>query len=385
MRLQLSLWRLASNKTAKKIIIPVVAGLLAVAGITTFLVQGLTSNGAGVSIVENSSSIRYGLSEANSAQTWTTKWYRVNGTYDAMCVQPHLQTPSASGIASTLDNDTLKRILLVTVPSYSSSASVNYYNLFKSSYDWGTAAANIRGLRTKIAGTGYADTYYCDYYYNMTWGDRTCDGKGVSDSVVSATNYIFAMGHMMAGINYANDAYSLNDTDKSQLSSTLASINSWFNNNYPNATKDYVLYKATPTDGSQTVAWLEYNPRQYGYARAYKYSTLDITAVSGATISYTAYDSSNQVYSSGSLQTGSSGYTSPVSTEVGGKVCFKETSAPTGFDLNSSTYCSETVAASHTSSSPLSVSIPNTPSVAGGVTIRKVRRNEWHGHERRSD
>ena len=334
------------------------------------IVKAVTTQGATVTISQTSNAIYYGdaadnYGDTGNAKIWETHWYSVTSggsTYDAMCAEASKSNPAGSAPASSMTNDLVKKIMLVTVPSYSSFASMNYYNLFKAQYDWASAAANITNLRYKTQTyKGYASSYYyCKYYYNYAYAGTNCGGKGLSDSVVSAQNYIFAMGHMMVSYKLLNDTKGLSSADVSQLDSTLASIQSFFNS-YPNAVNEFNLFTAVPSDAQlQTVAWLEYTP-SYGYVQVCKKDgdgniiTAPGTQFTIRTINSVAtYDTTDGCVTVGPLLSGTS-------------VTYSEATAPDGYKRDTGTYYT-----SVPTSGTNTVYIVNERDISGGVKIKKV-------------
>jgi len=364
------------HKTKKKILIALVT-FVAVAILTgvAFLSQRdttvrATTVGSRVDIDPSGGSIYYGVNERVTWKPWSTKWYKITSgskTYWGTCLEPEDNSPDTTGTVSTYSSQDIIRVMLVT-NRYLNQGSVNYYDLFKNSYDWGSAAANITNLRTVDTNIGSASdgnvtkNEYAQYYYGCNWYATGCPTEtapwaDLSRSLVSAENYIFAMGHMMAGRIYNNDTYALNSSDTSQLTSTLNAINSWFNRNYPNGTDGYTLYTATPNDGSlQTVGWLEYTEPTPTRIRICKKSTTgDNLSGAGFTVNGTLYT------------TGSNGCTSWITVNPG-TVSYVETSAPSGYRGYSGTQTCTAAANTDTTCNAQ----PNTKIAQAKVKIKKV-------------
>ncbi len=196
----------------------------------------------------------YGKSPLSAGwQMWSTKWYLVNtgdARHNAMCIQPdkHDATSTTATVSEITNKDELKRILLVTLADSNSGSPVNYYSEFAQTFNWDTNSNQVKCVRSLSGCDGITPNGLYGEYFNS--GHPTPE------------EYIYVLGHMMAGkINNGSYYAAYDNSDKSTLDGFISTINRWFDNNYPNATRDFRLFTAKGSDSeNQTVAWVEYDP-----------------------------------------------------------------------------------------------------------------------------
>ncbi|MBR2587409.1 VaFE repeat-containing surface-anchored protein [Candidatus Saccharibacteria bacterium] len=364
------------NKLGKKFWIPVFALLAAALIIGTFsIVRAITSSGdatwidsaASVGGYEHDGAypIYYGTDTNTSGwKPWSTRWYKVttsSGTSDAMCLEASLTTPSGSGTTSINHMD-VERIMLATVPSYSEASVAaggpDYYTLFANSFDWSSYTSQITNLMTRDTNIVYASNdsraninssgeeivKYTDYYYGCSNYYNSSCNKSLSNSEVNLTDAIFAMGHMMASGVYSSDYFGLTSADISVLSTVQYAIDTWFDNNYPNATDEYQSYTTfvSSESNTQSVGWLEYSGPTSTEFRIHKTDT-NGNDLSGATFAVYYCDDVNCRTASTLIGTyaTTNGYTDCISLDSSKvmdgyvRIRFYETVAPPGYKLDS--------------------------------------------------
>ena len=314
--------------------------------------------------------IYYGVNDHATFKPWSTYWYGIdtdgNGTvdHDAMCLQASKNEPNGSGPALLYSNTLetrMKRVMLATVPSYSAASVANggpdYYTLFKNYYDWNTATASIKNLRTRdtnirydsddsraqLNSNGEEIVKYTDYYYGCRhYYDSACN-TSLSSSIVNMSDAIFAMGHMMASGIYGNDYYAINNSQVNNVSTvtgTADSIEAWFNANYPNAHEDYKVYVSYLADSTkQTVGWLEYDPVNIEAYIKIKKVDADTNATTNGSLTvvgtkFGVYNSSNVQVDTITIGNDGTGTSSALGA---GTYTVKETQATTGYGLNGAT------------------------------------------------
>ena len=282
--------------------------------------------------------------------SWSTRKYNIHGadsggsstgliTSRGMCLQASADSPiGAYGYAAigTSSNSTYKQVIqdmLVFDQTYSSSIS----SAFLSAY--------ATDVSTALSALGLS---------------------GTSD------DNLFVLGHVTASYAYTGSHYGLTQAGQSAVAQLQNDVNSYFSSSSEASSWNLVIFN--PDTSVQAVGWLEANgstptpTTETGTIKLFKYdSTIGATssgALSGATVIVYKQGSSTTL---ATLTTGSDGYTSTYESDEGDTICFQETSAPSGYDLNSNPVCG-TIVANDTQI----VSLANTPTVKGGVKIRKV-------------
>ncbi|MBR3319004.1 VaFE repeat-containing surface-anchored protein [Candidatus Saccharibacteria bacterium] len=227
----------------------------------------------------------YGINPNHTSQTWATKWYVIKfgntlsdlnnhvNEHDAVCIEPpkqdastgiHIDPNQTGATVSELTGSTyndLKKVLLVTVPSYSNSSSGspnNYYNLFSSYLNsnytngvksgWELVAENVTCVKV-------IDQSHCSVPYNGEYYDYNRKGHPTREE------YIYIFGHILAGRFYTGQYDNLRSGNAAELNNLKTYIDRFFaQSQYANAIDDFHLFTARhATDSSkQRIAWLEY-------------------------------------------------------------------------------------------------------------------------------
>ena len=345
----------------------VLAGLLGVGIKLTQQTPSVVADSPMVEGVTPSNGLSYG--------TLTTYIYRINNglggapcwnggsgcyTSHAMCLQPTKASQVGDyGYVSSDAADAVKKIIMV------SDAAVNstIYNAFRSS-----SGIDLEAIGGQINGGVGAVTYGSGGYY--TAGQARA----------------FMVGHILAGAAYTGTIYSGYYDGISDYGTTAAlnlayqTIMDWFNSNYTDAPAQFTLNTFTPSDYThQTLGWVtgSYTPTpppvRKGYIQLLKYdnatgyqAALNGTGVlSGATFRVYKQGSSTTL---ATRTTDSSGYTPSFEANEGETICFVETSAPTGYVLDTTPVCN-TIVAGGTSY----IAFGNARETTyGGVRVRKV-------------
>ncbi|MBQ8996596.1 VaFE repeat-containing surface-anchored protein [Candidatus Saccharibacteria bacterium] len=348
----------AKIKISKKVLVGVLT-FLASAGIF-YGVFRLTTNTRATSAGKYAW-VSYGTSGTQvtyGTDTWSTQQYTVteNGVSDgtrltthAMCLEPIHQSPVGGGSTSltTNNNQEMIQIMLATDSAYGHSA-------------YSALSSNVTSVAATIT--------------NM--------------SPTSGASAIFAVGHMMVGAANGDTSH-LSATDITNINNLRTTISNWFSTNAPNDWQSYDLIVLDPNvvlDGytlanKQAVGWLELNgytptptpTTETGLIQLFKYDSMTGYAaaisngtgtLSGATFRVYKYGSSTTL---ATLTTGSNGFTPTYEADEDEVICFQETSAPSGYDLDDTPQCGTIVA-----NSTVLVNMANTPTVSGGIKIRKI-------------
>lgn len=271
----------------------------------------------------------------------TTHIYRINdgssgapcwnggGCYTsyAMCLQPGKASHVGDyGYIGSSSNQAIIKIMLVT------NAAVNptIYNAFKST------GMDLESLGSQITSAGAVN-------------------YGYGGSFTAGQARAFVVGHVLAGAVYTGTAGSyyagLSGSAASSMTQAYNTIMSWFNTNYSDAPPQYTLYTFNPSDSShQTLGWIEgsYTPTpvvQKGYIQMLKYdSATGYNAALGGTgvlggATFRVYNQSNSSVTLATRTTASNGYTPSFEAEAGQRICFVETSPPSGYTLDSTPHC----------------------------------------------
>ena len=359
--------------------------------------------------------IYYGVNEGSPQYPHTTYWYKVteldgsnvNATHDAMCLQARRTSPDGEGTV-VVNNTDIKKIMIATVPSYSSSSSgapVNYYNDF-SNYlvsqgtSWNTLTGQITNLRTRDTDqleyssnhtyanmvNGSEKARYANYYWGSTcnnmWSDscqaiiNSSDG-GLSQSQVDIRDAVFAVGHILASNTYDNDGYYRVSDSAATLNTIKDYIDAFFSQAaYSSVPDAYTAYASWVNANDQTVGWLEYQGIPTYRFRIRKVSSASTsTGLANAAFRVCEVDGSdNDVNCQGPFSTNSNGYTQYV-TVGSTKVRWYETTYPSGYTCQSPLnnqgtygycYAIENISDGDT------VVVENTPVPTAYIKIKKV-------------
>ncbi len=341
------------RKINKKFWVPI--ALLAIVGIgfgAYSVVRAISSTGDSTTITVNSNKIYYGINPDNTNQPWNTNWYNVRnntqGTdHDAMCMQAKLSTPGGSGTVH-INSKAVKYIMLATVPSYSSgTGGPDYYNDFKT---WFSSNYSYGGYN----GWSGAMRAITNLYNNDTGATHYGGESGISD-----TDRIFAIGHMLASIEYSGMDYGVESdwsSGSGELGKILSKINTYFGGLAHDPADDYTAFATWVDAETQTVGWLESSPQPPTRIKICKKDT-DGDPLSGAvfTVGGTTYT------------TGSDGCTDWITVDPG-TISYTETTAPTGYILYTGTQtCTATAYTDNTCNAR-----DNEPEVKAKVKIKKV-------------
>ena len=333
--------RVRHRRFGKKFWASIIFSFILLSGVATWvIVNAISTIGASAVISYDTSKgyhgsdsdqlyeLFYGKKEGSSWQMWSTKWYTVTTggvTHDATCLEP--RKPEATSTTATVgeitNNNDLKRILLVTLADSNSGSPINYYSQFANSFDWDANSSQVHCLRS-LSGCGVTEGGLYTTYMN---GHPT------------RQEYIYILGHIMAGRVYTGEYYSLlNSSDASTIDGFRSTINTWFSNNYPNAINDFRLFTAKGgNSGNQIVAWLEYSPATVEvHVQIEKVDSETGTTTNGSLsvvgTQFGVYNSSNVQVATITIGNNGTGRTSqPLGA---GTYTIKEISATSGYNLN---------------------------------------------------
>jgi len=313
----------------KKLAIPVFTLMIAGLGFGIYSIVRAYSSGDQANVQKGSSLIRYGTNPLNSSTTWGTYRYNVTtstGTHTGMCLQPNIEGPDDQDFNittnTTSDAQLIKEIMLVSINGLDSTVK-NAFDNANPGF-WSNLAGDVTNLLRRDTNVGYSPCYLTDYYYNVCYsgcGGGACDSLA---SQVSASDYTYALGHMMIGSYINQISYGIDSSDVNDVENGARAIESWFNSSnnsaYKTKASEYELYETVVSDSSvQKIGWLEYKGPSTGQFRICKTSD-DGISLAGAVFTI----------GSASYTTGSNGCTSYIEVEPQ-TITYYETTAPSGY------------------------------------------------------
>lgn len=344
-------------------IVFVLAGLIGAGIKLTHQAPSVIADSPMVEGVTPSGGMSYGtlttyIYRVNSGTGGAPCWNGGSGCYTshAMCLQPTKASQVGDyGYVSSTSIDAVKKIMLV------SDAAVNstIYNAFRT-----TSGVDLEAIGGQINSGVGAVTY------------------GAGGSYTAGQARAFMVGHILAGAAYTGTISSgyfdgIGDYGtQSTLSLAYQTIMNWFNTNYSDAPAQFTLNTFTPNDYShQTLGWLtgSYTPTpqtgriqllKYDSATGYNAALNGTGVLSGAV--FRLYEYGNSGTTLANRTTNSNGYTPVYETTAGKTICFVETTAPTGYVLDTTPKCA-TIQANST----VYVDLANTKST-GNIRLYKT-------------
>ena len=263
------------------------------------------------------------------------------GSFQGTCAEPTKASPLWSGNNATILNNTsnvdnviISRVLLIT-GNYSSTISSAFNN----------DNPNF-------------------------WSNLNSQTNGWSTSTP------FVIGHILIGGLYTK-SYDIMSNYSGVLNNAIQAINAWFGNNYPYEHLNWNLYSTYDRSNSyHDIVWLERSP-QYAYLNISKTDSDTGAALSGAKFEFVGYNNTGTrtVIQSGLTTNAQGTLASPQRVTLGDsytKYCFKETEAPSGYEINSNESCIQRSSLSE-SETPIVLEMPNTPSTPPEPSTGKFR------------